>query len=133
MTGSRFRGYAKSFQYPHGAKADCTNGRLGNIRGSQGFVLLFGAVRPEGGGRIYEVGQVRTVSSGEAALCRSYRCKHLGESAGHITQHAGVLGALAGEKYAEFARCLSGGIAGTIRAAPGGCRTLAQHGQSIGT
>ncbi len=123
---------AKGLQQAERTEADGADGGLGAVGGAQRLFLTFphGSVECRGG--VDQVGEPGAVRGRVICIGCGDGGEYLGEAAGEVAQHAGVLGSLAGKEHAEAVRRAARGKIGAIGCLPWTVRVFPQHGQGIG-
>ena len=118
---------AKALQKAQRSDAGGADGGLGGLGGAQLALLRGTGLGIEGGNGVDEVGKKLAVLRNEPLVGRRHALQQLREAAGQVVQHAGVLGALAGEEHAELPGVGSAGEIGAVGGLPGRFGVLLQH------
>ena len=128
----RFRGDAERFKDLQRSQADRADGRLGGFGRPQLLFLALTSFRIKGGGRVDQVGQQLAIDLAVACIGGGQGLQRLGETAGQVPEHAGVLCSLAREEHAQGTVLRSAGITGAVGCVPAGQRIFLQHITGVG-
>ena len=132
VAGRRVRREAEGLQEPERAEAHRADGGLGHVGGAELLFLPLPFAGRERRGGIDPVGEADAVRSGEIPVGRGKGLEELGEGAGEIPEHPGVLGTLAGEEDGELSRPAAGGVEGAVRGLPRPFRVCPEQLQGVG-
>ena len=123
--------YTEGLQDAERAQAGRTDGRLRGPGGAQRLLLACTGLGIEGANRIDDIGEEFSVRGGEAVVGGGDAVQQLGEPAGEVVQHAGVLGTLSGEEHAELSAFAATGEKGAVGGLPMGSGVFCQHGPGV--
>ncbi len=87
---------AERLQQAQGTQADCANGWLGDLGGTQLCLLLLGCPRFKAISRVDQV-----VQAGCCRFSLFEAVQQLGEGTGQVAEHTHILGSLAGKQQAR--------------------------------